>query len=103
MKSNLKRSREMICPKCGNPIFIYDKETYCYCKKCKKDFRIDKKDDGFSLSPVVVKDKTIRKNFNNFIIILFIFIVGLLFLIYFIHYIDNNTNKNGDVPINYEE
>ena len=99
----MKRNRELICPKCGNSIFIYEKETFCYCKNCKKDYQVIKEYDEFSLSPVETIDKSI-KNSNMLYIFLIVFInLLLLFFAYsngfFDNYINNNNDNHGDVPI----
>ena len=101
----MKRSRELICPKCGNSIYIYDKETFCYCKNCKKDYQVIKEYDEFSLSPVETKDKSVKSKNNNYLYVILIIFINLLLLFYaytngfFDNYINNNNNNHGDVPI----
>ena len=104
----MKRSRELKCPKCRNSIYIYDKESYCYCKNCKKDYQVIKENDEFSLSPVEIKDKSLKSNNINVLNVILIIFVILSLLLYayangfFDNYIDNDTNNHGDVPITYK-
>ena len=102
----MKRSRELRCPDCGNTIFIYDKETFCYCKKCKKDYQVIKEKDQFSLVPAIVKNKNssfYTSNTIKFFLIIFILIILFGFILYFYYsknISDNDViNNNGDVPI----
>ena len=98
----MNRDRELICPKCGNSIFIYDKETVCYCKNCKNDFRVIKENDIFSLDPVIVKEKK-EKSSNSIVFFTILIIIAIGFFVFFYYLNDiNNDNvdsNHGDIPI----
>ena len=96
----------VVCPDCNNPIYIYDKETVCFCKKCKNDYRISKDDNGYNLERVenIDKDKALAKyrlrkyNIMSFFLIILLAIGALIFSVLVVvindPYIRNQYNNN---------
>ena len=79
----MKKNIELRCPLCGSSINVYEKESFCYCKQCKKDFQITREgfDHSYTLSPVNVRDKSIYK--PNYLIIFTVVICLAIFSAYF--------------------
>ena len=102
----MKKDIIVVCPDCNNPIYIYDKETVCFCKKCKSDYKITRNDNGYNLERVenIDKDKALAKNrlrkYNimSFFLIILLAIGALIFSVLVVvindPYIRNQYNNN---------
>ena len=97
----------VVCPDCNNPIYIYNKETVCFCKKCKNDYRIIKNEGNITLEKVINIEKkgeaSKKATYSHYLFafILFIFFCfEFKFIIYDNIIADNKSNYNSENIIN---